>query len=163
MFVSHKRRRKVRSSFGFVMFKYKQEAEEAIEHLDGMVILGHRIEVSLAGFGKRNHEGIQEKNKVKEKGLVKEVWKNDGKKEGEDNTDQKLRKVESDLMKHNQHDGIALVVHGEVCEENVEWAWLKRSLVGEVNQLREVDSISERVSNTGLLSRGSHPLESAIF
>ena len=38
VYVSHKRRRKVRSSFGFVMFKYKQEAKEAIEHLDGMVI-----------------------------------------------------------------------------------------------------------------------------
>ena len=53
----------------------------------------------MARFGKSNHVGMQEKNKVKEKGLMKEMWKNDGKKVGKDNMDQKLRKVESDLMK----------------------------------------------------------------
>ena len=48
-------------------------------------------------------------------------------------------------MNHNkqQYEDITLVVPGGVCNDNIEC--LKRSIVREVNQAREVDSISERV------------------
>lgn len=42
-----------------------------------------------------------------------------------------------------QLDGISLVMHGEVCDDNLEW--LNRSIVCEVSQPREVDSISMKV------------------
>ena len=41
---------------GFVRFKYRKDAMQAIQNLNGLIIRGNKIEVSLTRYGKERGE-----------------------------------------------------------------------------------------------------------
>ena len=59
VYVSHKKRKKNKSAFHFVRFKYKQDAVKAMENLDGTIIRQHnRIKESIVKFSKEGQDSI---------------------------------------------------------------------------------------------------------
>ena len=63
VYLSHRRRKRYRTPFGFVRYRWKAEAVRAMEKLNGVVVRGCKIEISLAKFNREGQANPIEKNK----------------------------------------------------------------------------------------------------
>ncbi|CAO2840902.1 unnamed protein product [Amaranthus hypochondriacus] len=63
IYVSGKRRKLVKESFGFVRYSTMREAQEAINKLDGVVVHGVKLKVSMAKYYKGGVPAVNEHEK----------------------------------------------------------------------------------------------------
>ena len=68
VYVSHKKRRKNFKPFGFVRFRNRREAKKVRRNLNGVMIKGNRIAISIAKYGRIYHD--KEMNMNQEKGMM---------------------------------------------------------------------------------------------